>query len=83
MTPEQSTALIVALTGLVAAVGAIYAQLRQTHALMNSRMSELIRSTHQAAQKQGELLGRDWSPAPVIDVLRKVGEDDPNGIGHA
>jgi hypothetical protein len=61
LTAEQATALIVAVTGLVAALGAIYAQLRQTHGLINGRMQELVDSTRLAAAKQGEMDGRDWA----------------------
>lgn len=61
MSAEQATALIVAVTGLVAAVGAVYAQLRQTHALMNSRMTELLSRTEEASAKLGELRGRDFA----------------------
>lgn len=61
MSPEQATALIVALTGLVAAMGVILVQLRQTHQLINSRMTELVETTKLAAQKSGELAGRDFA----------------------
>lgn len=66
MTPEQFTALIVALTGLIAAVGAVFAQLRSTHKLMNGRMTELLDATKLASQKTGELRGRDFQPATVL-----------------
>ena len=57
MTPEQATALIIAITGLVAALSAVWAQLRQTHKLINSRMTELIDTTRLAAQLGGQLEG--------------------------
>lgn len=57
MSPEQLTALIIAVTGLIAALGAVFAQLRQTHALINSRMTELIDTTKLAAQLGGQLEG--------------------------
>ena len=63
MTPEQFTALIVALTGLIAAVGAVWAQLRQTHKLMDGRMTELLDTTKLSGQATGELLGRDFRPS--------------------
>lgn len=59
MSPEQFTALIVAVTGLIAAVGVVLAQVRQTHNLVNSRMTELLDATKLASQKTGELQGRD------------------------
>jgi outer membrane lipopolysaccharide assembly protein LptE/RlpB len=60
MTPDQFTALLVALTGLIGAVTACYVQLRQTHELQNGRMSELIAVVRAAASKEGELAGRDY-----------------------
>lgn len=63
MTPEQATALIVAVTGLVGALGVVFAQLRQTHKLINSRMTELIETTKLASLKTGELEGRDQERA--------------------
>lgn len=61
MTPEQFVAVMGAVTALVVALGAIYAQLRATHALTNSRMTELIKATHQSSLKEGELVGRDFA----------------------
>jgi hypothetical protein len=69
MTPEQATALIVAITGLVAALGAIFAQQRQTHQLINSRMTQLLQATKLAAQSSGELRGRDFAAANPAAVL--------------
>lgn len=57
MTPEQATALIVAISGLIGALGVVFAQLRQTHALINSRMTELIDTTKLAAQLGGQKEG--------------------------
>ncbi len=57
MTPEQATALIVAISGLIGALGVVFAQLRQTHALINSRMTELIDTTKLAAQLGGQQEG--------------------------
>ncbi len=60
MTPEQFVAVLGAVTALVVALGAIFVQLRQTHTIINSRMTELIETTRQAAQSKGELAGRDF-----------------------
>ncbi len=60
MTPEQLVAVIGAITALVAALGAVFVQLRQTHALINSRMTELLETTKMAAQAKGELAGREF-----------------------
>ncbi len=72
MTAEQATALIVAVTGLVAALGVIIAQLRQTHGLVNSRMSQLLETTQLANQKIGELRGRDFAKSIATEVALAV-----------
>lgn len=54
---EAITALVVALTGLLGAVLAVYVQLRQTHNLLNGRMSELIDTTKLAAHLSGQQQG--------------------------
>jgi hypothetical protein len=55
---QALTALCIAVTALVGALVAIYVQLRQTHSIVNSRMTELVEATRQAASAQGELVGR-------------------------
>lgn len=72
MTPEQATALIVAITGLVGAIGAVFVQLRQTHRLINSRMTELLETTKLASQKTGELDGRDQERARGLEAPSAV-----------
>jgi len=75
---EGLTALIIAVTGLVGALGAVFVQLRQTHSLINSRMTELIETTKLASGKAGELAGRDQErarqaiqiPAEYLDPRR-------------
>ena len=59
MTVEQFIAILAALTALSTAVGVAIAQLRQTHNLVNSRMSELLAITRAAAHAQGVLDERD------------------------
>lgn len=68
MSPEQATALIVAITGLVVALGTVYGQLRglrrdvrSHHATVDGRMVELLTLSQLAAEKQGELAGRDFA----------------------
>ena len=63
MSAEQATALIVAATGMIVAVTACFAQLRQTHALLDGRMTALLEQTKLASQKTGELDGRDLEAA--------------------
>jgi hypothetical protein len=60
ITPEQVTALIVALTGLVGALGVIIVQLRQTHKLVNGQTTAFTQTARFAALKEGELAGRDY-----------------------
>lgn len=65
---QALAALCVAVTALVAALVAIYVQLRQTHSIVNSRMTELVEATRQAASAQGELLGRDAATTPATPL---------------
>ena len=60
MTPEQATALLVAATGLIAALGVLVAQLHQLRKDLNGRLAELVETTRVAALKTGELEGRAW-----------------------
>lgn len=67
MSPEQATALVVAITGLVVALGTVYGQIRglrqdvrSHHATVDGRMVELLTLSQLAAKKQGELEGRDF-----------------------
>jgi hypothetical protein len=60
VTPEQFIAILTALATLIAAVTACLIQLRQTHELTNSRMTQLLAAVTAAAQMQGELAGRDF-----------------------
>ena len=76
MTPEQATALIIALTGLVGALGAVFVQLRQTHRLINSRMTQLIDTTKLAAQKSSELAGRDFDKNARAEALVAEGRSE-------
>lgn len=61
MTVEQFDSLLGAITALIVAVTACYVQLRQTHKLVNSRMTELVEATRASAQLKGELEGRDFA----------------------
>ena len=61
MTPEQATALIVAATGLIAAVGVLVVQLRSLRKDINGRLSQVLDLAATAARKDGELAGRDFA----------------------
>ncbi len=69
MTADQFTALIVALTGLVGALTGIFVQLRQTHGLINSRMTQLVRETQLAAQLSGQKEGVEHERARAEAVI--------------
>ena len=72
MSVEELTALIVAVTGLVGALLAVLGQLRATHKLINSRMSELVEATRAGAHAQGMLDQQDITAAPAgADSIRK------------
>lgn len=79
MSPEQFTAILVALGGLLTAAGVLLRavrglrlQLRETHELVNGKMSELLTVAQLAALKEGELKGRDLIQNP-IDADRRLG----------
>lgn len=82
MSPEQGTALIAAITALVIAVGGVLAQLRQTHALLNGRMTQLIAETKLASQKTGELDGRDLEVARA-EAARAVAAQSASPTGQS
>lgn len=60
MTPEQVVGLIVALTGLLAAIGVVIRRLGELRKDLNGRLEQLLAATAEASRKQGELAGRDY-----------------------
>lgn len=75
MTPEQGTALVVALTGLLGAIGLLIGQLVALRRDINGKMEELVRHAAEAARKDGELVGRDYqaqrrrrTDVPLTDI---------------
>ena len=60
MSPEQLTALLVALGAVLAGVAAVIAQLAQLRRQVNGRLSELLDEAHITAEHRGELKGRDY-----------------------
>jgi len=61
VTVEQATALVVAITGLVGAVGVLVVQIRSLRKDINGRLTQLLAVAEQAARKDGELAGRDFT----------------------
>lgn len=67
MTVEQFVAVLGALATLIAAMTALLVQARATHALVNSRMTELLELTQKSARAEGAL-GIIKAPDPVAGV---------------
>ena len=70
MSAEQFVAVLVAITGLVAAIGALYTEVRATRSAVNGRLTELVESTRLAATALAELKARDAvgnSPTQIGD----------------
>jgi len=74
VTVEQATGLLVAVTGLVGAVGVLVVQLRSLRKDLNGRLTQLLAVAEQAARKDGELAGRDFS-------TRSTTVSAPVGVG--
>lgn len=78
MTIENAIALVVAVTALLGAIGALYVQVRSVGKQIDGRMQELMTVTAQANLKQGELAGRDFSaPAVPVSVMGGAGTPVP------
>ena len=54
---------------VIAAVGAVYMQARQTHELVNSRMTQLLELTQRSAMAQGELAARLNRPTEDVTSI--------------
>lgn len=67
MTPEQFSTILAALTALIVAVSGLIAvgikgiqEMHRTNHLVNGKMSEMILMAQMAGRRQGELEGRDY-----------------------
>lgn len=67
MTPEQATALIVAATGLIGAVGVLIVQVRSLRKDVNGRLTHMLSLAADAGRKEGELAGRDFANKSAVD----------------
>lgn len=67
MTPEQVVAIVGALTALAVAVAGVILQVRGLAASVNGRMGEMLRLAQLAAEKKGELEGRDYERSIPAD----------------
>jgi hypothetical protein len=70
VSPEQFVAIVVALTGAIAAVGVVLVQLAQLRREVNGRLTQLLEETREQGRLEGELRGRDH----VGMQLRRVGD---------
>ena len=79
MSVEQFIAIMGAVTALVGVLGGILVQLRQTHTLINSRMTQLLDVSKTASHAEGVL---DERQAQKTVLLVPVG-DAPTGVGES
>jgi hypothetical protein len=56
---EEVVAIVVAITGLLAAIGVLIRSVAELRTKVDGRMSELLEEARRAASKEGELRGRD------------------------
>lgn len=61
MTVEQVVAAVGALTALIVATTALLVQVTKLRGEVNGRLSELVAHAVEAAEKRGELAGRDFA----------------------
>lgn len=61
MTPEQLVAILVAISGVLGAVGILIGEIRKLRYDLNGRLSEYLHAAATAARKEGELAGRDYA----------------------
>jgi hypothetical protein len=60
VSPEQITAVMAGLSGLIVAVTALVLQLRGLRKDLNGRLSQLVDASSLSAHREGELAGRDF-----------------------
>jgi len=60
VTPEQLVAVLGGATALIAALTALFVQIANLRREVNGRLSQLLVEAVQAAEKRGELAGRDF-----------------------
>lgn len=80
MTSDQFVAVLGGVTALVIALGTIIVQVYALHKAVNGRLSQLVDVTQKAAQKQGELLGRDFVPGGTIQAVSTEPPREPPSL---
>lgn len=74
LSAEQFVAIMGALTALIVATTAAVVQLRQTHGIVNSRMTELVELTRKASFAEGKLAGSvGESPTELTGTAPQTG----------
>lgn len=68
MTFDQVLGLFGALTALLGAVAALLVQVRQLRVAVNGMLHELTEAKATAAEKEGELRGRDYATSQVLQT---------------
>ena len=68
MSPEQLVAVVGALATIAIALVRLYGEIRSVHHLVNSRMTELLDLTRQAARAQGVLDAGQEPRGPDVDT---------------
>ena len=74
MSPEQITAVLTGVAGVIVAIGVLVHNITELRKDLNGRLSQLLASREEAARKDGELAGRDYmkqrpkkrAPAPIV-----------------
>lgn len=78
MTVENVTALVVAITGLVGAIGIMVVQVRGLRKDLNGRLTQLLEAHGEAQRKEGELAGRDYvTTGTAVSVMGGAGTPVP------
>lgn len=70
MSPEQLTALLVAITGLLGGIGIVIGQVAALRREVNGRLTQLLEAEAARAHKAGELAGRDF----MAERLQSMGD---------
>lgn len=77
MSPEQITAILTGVGGIIVAVTALVVQLRLIRKDLNGRLTQLIDTAALAAAKDGELKGRDFSRSRKRTPVRVADPVEP------
>lgn len=65
MSPEQLVAILGGLAGVIIAMALLVQRIGELRKDLNGRLEQLLEQTRAAAQREGELAGRDWAGSPL------------------